>query len=272
MAAMARDGIALMPVSGNRGLYKRHACVTGGRRRDFDLTVDQLADVGAPAVAVRRRTPDDFETVRALYEAEPLRYEREPRNFLTLLESFERNGSTTVVFTDEVGRALAYAIIRHAGPMAWAGKGVGRVVEWAGVAESVVGGLASAARLIGVERIQIGAVRGREEVADLLASAGFEGKEGPLGGTFRVIDPGVLVTALAPWWRDRLGGEMPAVTTPDGGAVRLGLGGAAITAPDLGAFTRLIFSGDAPEGAGAAFDRLRPALPVPLPAPGLNYA
>jgi len=303
MAQMRRDGRVLMLVSGSRTLYTRQGCVPVGRRLAFQAGPADLAPLADPDVAARPRRDDDLAAMRRIHAAEPIRYERTDETFRALLGAFERHRNTTVML-ERGGGAAAYLVIRHGGPMAWWGEGVGRVMEYAGSGEALVGGLAAAADLVGVSELSIPVVARDEGIVGPLTSAGIEPKEDTLTGLFRVMDAGDLVRRLRPWWRERLGeavgGSVEAIESgseaaglsvagqvipfsPPGRGKTEGRGRTPVAgmshqpspfqgegggAPGAAAFTRLLFAAERPAGAdGDEADRAFRTLAPALPVP-----
>lgn len=274
MVMMRRDGRLLMLVSGNRGLYTRQECVTVGRRFTFR---PRRSPEGLPAlrsspaaVSVRRRREEDVPRLAALYDAEAVRYERAPEMWRALLPAFEGHGSTVVVIEHESRGAVAYLVIRHGGPMAWDGPGVGRVLEYSGDREAVIAALAPAADLVGATELRMSVPADQATTAARLVETGLTPEEGPLPGTLRVLDAEGLLACLAPCIEEqgaRVENRGPEKIERDGlKSRRVRQFARGLSAAD---FARFLFSGQAPEGPVP--DALAGAVPIPLPEPGLNY-
>ena len=190
--------------------------------------------------------------------------------------------------------------------MAWWGESVGRVMEYAGSGDALVGGLAAAADLVGVSELSIPVVARDEAIVRRFTSAGLEPEEDTLTGLFRVMEAGDLVRRLRPWWRERLGeavgGSVEAIER-GGEATGLSVAGQVIPLSPLGrgrrdrrdrtpvagmlpspqpppfqgegagasggaAFTRLLFAGERPAGADSVeADAAFRTLAPALPVP-----
>jgi hypothetical protein len=264
---MQRDGRVLAIISGGRSLYTRQGCVHVGRRLAFGPTAAELAPLAEPALTVRLRRDNDLPTMRRLYNAEPVRYERTAETLPLLLGAVEQHGGTTVM-VERGGQVAAYLVIRHGGPMAWDGAGVGTVLEYAGERTAVLGALHAAAMRCGVSKLMLRPPADDVALVEALAGAGLSAKEESHSGTFRVMDASRLISALRPWWIERLGTEAAdsmALVERHEQVLGLSVGGQEVPAQGLDALTHLLFSPTAKGGP------LRPALPVPLPDAGLNY-
>ena len=273
---MCHDGRLLMGISGGRTLYTRQGAVRVGRTVGFRAPAGAFAPLGDPRITVRRRRPDDSPAIIRLHDAEPLRYEWTPDTFRILADAGEAHGTPTLVIERAGEGPVAYLYIRHGGPMAWWGEGVGAVLEYAGSRPAVLAALACAADLLGVKELKLTVRADEAEVIARLTAAGIPGKDDFLGGLFRVMDAQAMLKYLAPWFRERLGASMAGtigVAEEDGQLAGLSVAGRVVPAACIGAFTQLLFGALPAEAVGsAAYTALAAALPVPLPDAGLNYA
>jgi hypothetical protein len=274
----------IMLVSGDRGLYRRAACVDCGRTFVYTIPagthlpmpgglravtaganhLDGLIRVHQREVARFVRSRDDWER---MLQAHPLAREAAERRQFFLAE--------------DGGGAVAYVVgrtVRHLAD----GRFMAQVVEYAGDAGAVAGLLTTWTARPDVVALRITVPEHDAPLNLALRRAVAEPPQPSIvPTTIRLVDPVALLQHLHVYLTERLGTAQAAALRLSGGAggsFTIHLGDHTATAPDRAALTwlllgthhpdRLAWLDGAPVALRAALDA---AFPVPLPLPGLNY-
>jgi hypothetical protein len=285
---MRSHGAVLMPVSGGRSLYRRAGCAGVGRSYGQKRTAAELECLACDRYRVVPWDEKYLDDLIALHQMEPVRYEWPPDEIGTLLgESHEVSSSSFMVLAGD--RPVAWVFIRHFGPMAHYGEGVGRLIDYAGVREGVWAGVAGAMKELTLNELQFSVPFHDTASLVLLSANGLEGKPGGIGGTYKIVDLDGLVEALWPYLAERLRfvDELAPLVIESAGIVqdaqfisdkvRFGLGDDELTVEDPLVATQVFFSPmeDWQEKAGPVPEALarvlRKVFPIPLPPYGINY-
>jgi len=284
---MRSDGVVLMPVSGRRSLYRRAGCSTVGRAYGHKCSAEELAPLACDRYRVEPWDAKYLPALLALHQMEPVRYEWPPDvTRLVISESLATGCSAFVALADE--QPVGWVIIRHFGPMAHYGEGVGRLIDYVGVREAVWSAVAAGVEAIGLQELQFSIPFHDAASLLLLKSRGLEGKPGGIGGTYKIVDLAGLVDALGPYLYERLTlDELADLTIETAGVVadaqfisdkvRFAFADEELVVEDPLLAAQVIFSpaedwieevGPVPAGLANVLARI---FPVPLPPYGINY-
>jgi predicted N-acetyltransferase YhbS len=270
---LRQEGAVAVMISGWRTLYT----ATGGARVfpmfEASVTCDQLQAAADPSLDVQPVTPDTIDELVALHDAEPRRFLWTDDWQKVVLPGLLMSDIGTGYLVRRGGRTVAAASVLK--PFA-AGQPHG-LLAWYGDREAVVAALG---RMAGADRAET--VRCHFLIHDTAfhataRAAGFDIRRHiPGKWTLRVLDFPRLLDHLRGYLSAALGEQASALqATGDGFRVRLG--NAAYEIPDIWAATKILFAmadevednlRAVPEAIRDLFAR---ALPVPLPAFGLNY-
>jgi hypothetical protein len=273
------EGVAVLLISGGRGLYRRMGCIDAGsyrtarvpRRASSRLTT-LFPATGLEAREWRR---EDVAKLAALQQREPVRFERSPDQFEALLKTGRLAacpGRTWVILMG--GDVFAYCC---AGDPVQRTGNVPLLEEIGGSRLALFGALPFLLGEYGAERIDIRFLGSDFDIGMLAGRAGLEVAPRGFGGTVRVIDPAAAASLLLDRARSFLPEQQAASLRADVDARGLTLQVAAEThrIDGLENLTALLFGSQersAPVPArGAIHDLLASLLPIPLVDYGLNY-
>jgi predicted GNAT family N-acyltransferase len=273
------EGIYLLLVSGDRGLYRRNQCVEVGMVRSYRLLPHHLAAEAAEAARIvsgehmnivvdRYVESRDLAGMLKVMQAERVYYLRTEGQFRQLIA----NGAYLsnyplpqhIAVVREGGELIAYAVF---GLDDRGEERTAKVIEFGGEDRAVIKLLGELGTMYGVKRASISVGIDKPALAEQLAAAGGELRTGTIPGTIRVIHFAGLWEALRPYMEARIGRELLeqlAVTTPaESGGCRIALGGEACTLDAAGA-ARLVFDGPTIADDGELKHLLSRIFPIPF--------
>jgi hypothetical protein len=225
--------------------------------------------------------------LRALHQLEPVRYHWPADEIGLLME--ENLATSSSAFVALSGRELVgWVLIRHFGPMAHYGEGVGRVIDYTGVREAVWSAVVGGMKALGLKQIQFAVPFYDVASLELLKAHGLTGEAGGIGGTYKIIDLTGLVEALTPYFHERLTLDEQVDFSIDSAGVvqdeqfisdriRFTFRSEELVVADPLVATQVIFSpaevwtpqvGAVPKKLAKVLARV---FPVPLPPYGINY-
>ena len=284
---MRSHGVVLMPVSGGRSLYTRAGCATVGRAYGQKRSADELAPLICDRYRIEPWDEKHLPDLLALHQMEPVRYEWPPHVIaLVISESLATSCSAFVALADE--QLVGWVLIRHFGPMAHYGEGVGRLIDYVGVRDAVWSAVVAGMKAVGLHTLQLSVPFHDTASLLLLKSHDLKGEPGGIGGTYKIVDLVGLVEALTPYLLDRLTlEEWTDLSIESAGVVedaqfisdkvRFAYGDEELVVEDPLVAAQVIFSpaedwadkvGEVPAGLAGVLARI---FPVPLPPYGINY-
>jgi GNAT superfamily N-acetyltransferase len=284
---MRSDGVVLMPVSGRRSLYTRAGCATVGRAYGQKRSLKELTRLACDRYQAAAWEESHLPAVMALHQLEPVRYQWPAEDVAVLVRENLATSCSAFVALD--GKELmAWVLIRHFGPMAHYGEGVGRLIDYTGVREAVWSAVVEGMKTIGLKELQFSVPFHDLTSLQLLKGQGLQGQSGGIGGTYKIVDLVGLVDALTPYLLERLSvEEWTDFTIETAGVVedaqfisdkiRFAFGDEELVVDDPLVATQVIFSpredwveavGPVPEALAQVLARV---FPVPLPPYGINY-
>ncbi len=285
--SMRGDGVVLMPVSGGRSLYRRAGCATVGRSYGQKRSLDELAPLACERYRVEPWDEKYLPALLALHQMEPVRYEWPPDvTDLVISENVETSCSAFVALADD--QLVGGVLVRHFGPMAHYGEGVGRLIDYVGVREAVWSAVVAGMMAVGLQELQFSVPFHDTASLLLLKGHGLTGEPGGIGGTYKIVDLVGLVDALGPYLYERLTlDDLADLTIETAGVVedaqfisdkvRFAFADEELMVEDPLVAAQVIFSpaedwteavGPVPTGLA---DVLARVFPVPLPPYGINY-
>lgn len=265
------EGIALMLVSGTRGIYRRRHCYETGEAYQIDLAPHEF---GASSGETGDFTASDLPGMVAVYERERVRFERTTEFFRVLIgdQSYAsaRRASARLLVHRRSGKVDAYAclIIRKDDE-----RSIAEVFEFAGGDDAVVAILRHAASLLEVDALTVDIPNYRKPLADLLVSHGGAFQTRTIPGTVKIIDFESLWAQLTPYLQATMGADAANEIRlrREGERVKLSLHDE-VAHLDQRAATNLVFSGPQLLSPSPLKSRLSSAFPLPYVHPyNLNY-
>lgn len=284
---MRSHGVLLMPVSGRRSLYTRAGCATVGRSYGEKRTLEELGPLACDRYRIVPWDDKYLAALTALHQLEPVRYHWPAEELGKLME--ENLATSSSAFLALSGREpVAWVLIRHFGPMAHYGEGVGRLIDSVGVREAVWSAVVGGMKALELTQLQFAVPFHDVTSLELLKARGLTGEPGGIGGTYKVVDLTGLVEALTPYFHERLTlDEQVDFSIESAGVVedaqfisdriRFAFQNEELVVADPLVATQVIFSPMEVwvENVGPVPRKLRRILarvfPVPLPPYGINY-
>ncbi len=269
-------GASLMLISGTRGLYRRLGYVeVGCFQAHSHRSAPRDASAGMQSMMEWTRAgTDDIETLKDLYDSEPVRFHRSADDWQRLLGAGMLMNQTAEVWLLRVaGARAAYAAVQW--PM---GPGAGEnaplvVMEVAGYRPAITATLPFLSRQYGAEAAVW--VAGLHDAAPgaLHLDPSDRTEALPFPGTLAMIDEGRFLDCIAPLV-ERSGTKVRMAAESDGVSITLGTQRQHLSRSE---FTALVFGGETEDAR--AVPELEPELraqlqlvfPLPLPWPGFNY-
>jgi hypothetical protein len=238
-ARLWAEGVDLVIISGDRGLYDRSGAAEAGWWQELRLP----AAPAPPSLEVRLLSPQDGLEMARLWAMEPVTIDRSPAFWRLALRAVAIQGVRRVV---AVGRpAAAYAVLDVV-----AEEGQVRVRELAGSRRAALEAAQAMAHAEGLTEVRLRALPWDHALADAVRGAEW-GQEGPRFGRYYLCDPQRTVRRLAP----HLARLDPALDRPHLERV---------ASEDPARATQVLF--------GKAGAEVSAALPIPLPVwEGLNF-
>lgn len=284
---MRTHGVVLMPVSGHRTLYLRAGCATVGRAYSQQRTLEELAPLASTRYQVVPYEEKHLPALAALHQLEPVRYDWPAEETgLVIRENLATSCAAFVALAE--GELAGWVIIRHFGPMAHYGEGVGRLIDYVGVREAVWSAVVEGMKSLGLQALQFSIPFHDLGSLQLLRAHGLEGKPTGIGGTYKIVNLVGLIDALTPYLLERLTfQEWSEFTVESAGVVqdgefisdriRFAFEDEELVVEDPLVAAQVIFSpaedwrgqvGEVPPRLAEVLERV---FPVPLPPYGINY-
>ena len=142
--ARAREvGDVLMPISGNRTLYRSRGATPIGPTIEHRVPLDSNT-LRPKGFSVREYRPADWPALRALQSAELPRWDWDDHETPRLLQSYLDFGGTCLLAEDGTGALAAGLLFCSGSPLFATASGCGRVVQFIGRAEAIPALLADA--------------------------------------------------------------------------------------------------------------------------------
>jgi GNAT superfamily N-acetyltransferase len=109
--ALRSEGVDVMLISGNRGLYHRRGARFVGRAKRYEVPLDVLAKFADPALNIRRIGTDDWAVLDQLNSARPIHFVRSESDWLALLAAGRcENHHAAVWLAERDDSPVAYAV------------------------------------------------------------------------------------------------------------------------------------------------------------------
>ncbi len=269
---LKEEGILLMLVSGNHGLYRRQDCFEVGETCVVTVGEAGLSDQEQTAVTEYRN--GDLREMLSVYNRERTRFERSYERFDSLLReqtylSYRRAQPKILVHRSFDG-IDSYAVV---GILPREEQRCGEVVEFAGPDNEVSEILAYAQRTLELPSLVVPVPNYRSTLAELLIARGGTLDTQTISGTVKIIDFGRLWELLRPYLNSRMGNNAAAAIGLSTQADRIHLSLAAeVLSLDRKAAAHLIFNGPQMASFTPLKNLLSRAFPVPfVHTYNLNY-
>ena len=266
------EGVDLMLISGNRGLYMRRGARFVGHANRYDVPLNILNGFACPTLAVRNAGLNDWAALGRLNSARAIHWARSESDWRALLGMGRcENHHATVWLAERDGTPVAYVAHAHRRN---GGEPCSTAAEWAGEPADVLALLHAAAADAGREKVEIHA----EAVADAgliecLDSKGVPAERGCLPRIMKILRPAAFFDGI----RSHLpspANEIAVADDAEGATFALSDESLALSAENLAR----VFFGD-PQGevderlssAGALGRALAEDFKLALPRYGFNY-
>lgn len=270
-----QDGVDLMIVSGDRGLYRMRGCLRVGNGRDFNLTADTLTGFkDLPVVTVETMTEEALSQMRETYRREPVRFLRPLEDYQYAWQSgFVMNQYVDFLAVRADGGYSGYLVLQRPNEYQWAA-----IAEFAGDRRAILAALPQIFTRYKVEGLGWHVPQHDTLFRALCEGAGLQGEPASTSGTYKLIHFTQLMQRLRPRWEELLGRKEAAklnfAQDEDRYVFRLGK---EELVTDRDTATRLLFGtvegeeARGVEGHGALTEALKTILPLPGLWYGLNY-
>lgn len=272
-----QDGIDLMIVSGDRGLYRSRGCLRVGDNVAFTLTPESLPVIASAeprAVTIAPMTDAELPLVMDYYRQEPVRFLRPPEDYRYAVQSgFVMNRAADFLVVRERGDFCGYLIVRQP----YEG-GKGSLNEFAGDRHALLAALPQVFDHYRLAELHWEVSRHDTLFHSLCDAAGLREEPTSGHGTSKLINFPQLMERLRPRWEELLGCREAArlIFRQQGEQYVFGLGEETwITDRDTA--TRMLFGTVAgmemptSEMSSALAEALQTILPLPTLWYGINY-
>ena len=260
-------------ISGARTLYRRMGCVDAGLWQT--VHVQKTDALPRPACTVTEWSTRDLPEMIALYEAEPVRFERGAEEMRLLLEArslYARPGRTWVC---RVGGALA-AYVCCTGPERAKKGTVLEALEIAGSRRVILSAVPAILAATGASGAEIETTASDLEMTELARAHTLSSDLRGFHGTMKIVDTARLFNAMEGNIARRLtAAERAGLAIECGPTVVFRYKGAELSVSDPADLAALVFGSVEREPPVAENRTLQEVLarlfPLPLPGYGLNY-
>jgi len=270
-----RDGMDIMIVSGDRGIYRRGGCRRVGN--DFDVTVkrEHLSSFDAAEFALQLCTKADIPEISAIYRLESVRFHRRREDYERAFDGMVMNRYSDFLMVKKVGSTRGYVIIQRPGKQ---GDSV-RLAEYAGERASIVAILGQLIRRYELGGLHVHVSGCDNVMKDLLEEKGFKLSVSHSSGTVRIVNFVQLMNRMRPYFEEILGYKKAGLLrfSEGEGAFKIMYAEQTVSIPDRGALAHFLFgtqeevSGDWLANAGEIAGVLREVLPIQAFWYGINY-
>lgn len=195
---MSRENIQLMIISGAGGIYAEIGASLAGN--DYEYLIESENLEADPAYEIKKYLPDDFHKIKAIYEKEPIRYERTEDEFKSLLSSQtypDTFATYPVHLIEKDHQCVGYVV----GFMPTEGDEFG-VKEFAGDRKAVKAAFKSLLKTYQRDKIHF-AADAKDAMVDLFPNAAK--KLIHQHASFKVTDFVGLMTSLIPYFKTHYG-------------------------------------------------------------------
>lgn len=273
VAHAVAQGAAAILVSGGRGLYRRMGCADAGLWRVVRVNNSQA--LPRLACSVGEWTSNDIPQMAALYQAEPVRFERDAEEMRTLLEARSLYARTARVWVCQVGEKLA-AYACTTGPDTGSEEHVLKILEIAGSRHALLASLPALLAASHAESAEIETAASDLEMEILANAWDLPSVDRGFHGTVKIVDRPRFFSAIEGHIALRLNrAERAALVIDCGSTVVFRYQGEEISITDDSDLAALVFGSIAhasPTPGGRRLMKILARLfPMPLPGYGLNY-
>jgi hypothetical protein len=210
IAKCLEEGVHLLLISGNRGLYLRNDCLEVGAVKQFTIrSAQELARLEMPDQTDIRFYEDnrDLSGMLQLMKSEQVYYQRNEAELEQLICSAaiisNVSGEQSILLSySENGEAAGYVVF---GLLNESNIRIVEVVEFAGSDEAVTGLLKVIWDQYTPELLHISITNDRSALSEKLASTGCSFKTTPIPGTIRIIHFTGLWNSLHPYMEKQIG-------------------------------------------------------------------
>ncbi|RKY00076.1 hypothetical protein DRP77_12145 [Candidatus Poribacteria bacterium] len=266
------DGVDVMLVSGDRGLYRRAGCAPASKMYAFSIGKAELEQFRDPGIELVPYREEHIKRMIEIYEREPVRFHRKLEEFRRMLISgSDRNVGAETFVVLQRGELLGYLSVQP--PVE---PGVSYLVEYAGSRWAAVGAMGYIFDIYGIDELRLVVPFHDREMIHLLRIRGLEGVPVEMPGyTVKVINFVGLMERLRPYMEERLGRIARLLGFRcEGERYLIRLGREELAVEGDADLVRLIFG--SAEGSGMIPETgelkvLADLFPIPLVYPGLNY-
>jgi predicted N-acetyltransferase YhbS len=269
----AAQGAVAILVSGGRELYRRMGCVDAGLWRA--VSVARSRALPRLKCDAAEWTTRDIPEMVALYQGEPIRFERGAEEMRTLLEARSLYARPSRAWLCRIGQRLA-AYACTSGPEQGKGERVIKALEIAGSRHALLAALPRILSMSHAGSAEIETAASDLEMEALINAWDLPSVPRGFHGTVKIVDRPRFFSALEGHISLRLTrAERAALAIECGSAVAFRYEGAELSVADDADLAAFVF-GSVLHAAPAANDgRLAEILarifPLPLPGYGLNY-
>lgn len=270
--AMAQGAVAIL-VSGGRGLYRRMGCMDAGLWRT--VRVEKSRALPRLKCDVAEWTAQDIPEMLAIYQAEPVRFERGAEEMRTLLEARSLYARPARTWLCRVrGKLAAYSCA--SGPEQGSGESVLKALEIAGSRYALLASLPAILAASHAGNVEIETSASDLEMESLTKSWDLPSVRRGFHGTLKIIDRPRFFSAIEGHISLRLTrAERAALTIDCGSTVIFRYKGAEHPIANDADLAALVFGSveqvpPAAKNVGLR-DIFARVFPIPLPGYGLNF-
>jgi GNAT superfamily N-acetyltransferase len=270
--AVAQGAVAIL-VSGGRGLYGRMGFVDAGLWRI--ARVEKSHALPRLTCSVGEWTANDIPEMVALYQAEPVRFERDAEEMQTLLEARSLHARPARAWLCRVRDKLA-AYACTTGPDQGSGESVLKALEIAGSRHALLASLPAILAASHAGSVEIETPASDLEMQTLANAWDLPSVNRGFHGTVKIVDRPRFFSAIEGYIALRLTrAERAALVIDCGATVVFRYDGEELLIANDADLAALVFGSVAQAPPSAGGRRLREILarvfPMPLPGYGLNY-
>jgi predicted N-acetyltransferase YhbS len=273
IARVMAQGAPVILVSGGRGLYRRMGCVDAGLWRT--VRVEKSHALPRLKCDVAEWSARDIPGMVALYQAEPVRFERGAEEMRVLLEARSLHARPARTWVCRLGQKLA-AYACTSGPEQGSEQRVLKALEIAGSRRALLSALPTILAASRASSVEVETTASDIEMEALVNAGDLPSAPRGFHGTVKIVDRPGFFSAIEEHLSLRLArSEREALAIECGATVVFRYKGAELAIADDADLAALVFGSvtHTPPAAkdGVLREILARVFPLPLPGYGLNY-
>lgn len=270
------DGVDIMLVSGEGGLYKRAGCTEAGRVHKFRISGDDLKKFHAKNVKVFPCKEKNLENIVRVYQKERVRFFRPLEDFKRILTTgLAMDREVEILTIHKAHEFLGYLAVQI--PEEKEGKErISNVTEYSGIRRAILGAVKPIFDRYDIEELSFNIPFHDAEFIYALREKGFKSRIENIPGTMKIINLPRLMDRFRPYIEERLDKKTSDLIrfNQEKDRFTIGFGGEEFNT-DARRLAQIVFGTPGKEEIMVESRKiakiLKEIFPLPFIWPGLNY-